>query len=45
MELTEEQLKALALDIIYTVDYDIGKECDPDVHDENPGMIDEVAAK
>ena len=41
--MTEQELKELALAVIYAVDYDIGKASDPDVFDECPELIDEVA--
>lgn len=39
--LSEQQ--ELALKIIYEIDYDIGKECDPDVFSEDTELIDNVA--
>ena len=38
------KLQEIALNAIYAVDYDIGKECDPDVNNYCPELIDEVAA-
>lgn len=41
--MNEKKLHDLALAVIYAVDYDIGKSADPEVFDECPELIDEVA--
>lgn len=44
MVIDKQKIEKLALQVIYDVDYDIGKESDPEVMGEDDYLIQEVAS-